>query len=48
MRGERGQNLIDKFDRTGSSPHARGTLLPAVYPYVYLRFIPACAGNAVG
>ena len=46
MRGERlgrpGAILVG----VGSSPHARGTLLPeAVFRELY-RFIPACAGNA--
>ena len=31
----------------GSSPRVRGTLLCFRYPWLYPRFIPACAGNTV-
>ena len=34
-------------DRWGSSPHARGPLLPAVFPPEPLRIIPACAGSTL-
>ena len=40
--------LKDKYDfrfYAESSPHARGTLLYAVYAVVLAGIIPACAGN---
>ena len=46
MRGERplGGTLPQNY--LGSSPHARGTHVPADFLDFLLRFIPACAGNA--
>ena len=31
----------------GSSPHARGTHFSTINEHAALRFIPACAGNAI-
>ena len=46
MRGERRSLGYPKPFTTGSSPHARGTLLKQIVETVCHRFIPACAGNA--
>ena len=46
MRGERTATVVPSLSETGSSPHARGTLLPLTGSRDMLRFIPACAGNA--
>ncbi len=46
MRGERLHPLPAARGHTGSSPHARGTLLPFRHTFSLNRFIPACAGNA--
>ena len=45
--GERGDNRIRRAKRDGSSPPVRGT--PAIDDdeVVWVRFIPACAGNAM-
>ena len=47
MRGERIFSRLKKSCQTGSSPHARGTPPIAGYRRGRLRFIPACAGNAI-
>ena len=47
MRGEHRFNLIEDLGNLGSSPHARGTLLPTTSSKSWKRFIPACAGNTV-
>ena len=46
MRGERGRISALFQWKTGSSPHARGTLCNRLGLLDLLRFIPACAGNA--
>ena len=46
MRGERSYADGVFACATGSSPHARGTRNRNNGPFVQLRFIPACAGNA--
>ena len=48
MRGERHCGRHHRADVNGSSPHARGTLRCANVRYKHQRFIPACAGNAIG
>ena len=48
MRGERPQITEDIAAWAGSSPHARGTLGDKREPRARARFIPACAGNAMG
>ena len=47
MRGEREAAGLLPRDRSGSSPHARGTPGPAACRSERPRFIPACAGNAL-
>ena len=47
MRGERALELGELGDAGGSSPHARGTPPFEVPAIGRLRFIPACAGNAM-
>ena len=46
MRGERRHRCGQHRLKTGSSPHARGTLIRPVQERPCGRFIPACAGNA--
>ena len=46
MRGERAKGLFPGAAKTGSSPHARGTLRFGQPHACGQRFIPACAGNA--
>ena len=46
MRGERRGKAVRSHGWPGSSPHARGTLLPVSWWQAPIRFIPACAGNA--
>ncbi len=46
MRGERTRSFSQHPQDRGSSPHARGTRLQAIGDGVFMRFIPACAGNA--
>ena len=46
MRGERAESPKSVLPRSGSSPHARGTLSILVCLVCAGRFIPACAGNA--
>ena len=46
MRGERKDPEAFSAGVRGSSPHARGTLKPAIVSMLSIRFIPACAGNA--
>ena len=46
MRGERGRLPGDGRAVDGSSPHARGTLMPFDSSSSRNQFIPACAGNA--
>ncbi len=46
--GERSRNRGDAIPRSGSSPRVRGTRLCRVRRRRGGRFIPACAGNAVG
>ena len=46
MRGERYGLPVPLSNRRGSSPHARGTPRESYDGCLYLRFIPACAGNA--
>ena len=48
MRGERQTELFARRSQIGSSPHARGTPRHAQPDRAWLRFIPACAGNAHG
>ena len=48
MRGERISRLTIASSSAGSSPHARGTRVCCLLSGGFLRFIPACAGNAVG
>ena len=48
MRGERLPPLPAAPGRTGSSPHARGTPTESTCSHPSSRFIPACAGNAMG
>ena len=45
MRGEHQTAHVYAAGYTGSSPHARGTLVCLVARAVNKRFIPACAGN---
>ena len=45
MRGEHHWYPATTDDRTGSSPHARGTLVLTVLPLLQHGIIPACAGN---
>ncbi len=45
MRGEHVGTLLVVMIRSGSSPHARGTLLGNSLGCGLSRFIPACAGN---
>ena len=45
MRGEHQPEAIGMVLATGSSPHARGTLLAVQFRRVALGIIPACAGN---
>ena len=47
MRGERYFRHDEVFVPFGSSPHARGTLPLVDDTLQVLRFIPACAGNAI-
>ncbi len=47
MRGERLSSGSDAAARPGSSPHARGTRGVRRNRGVGVRFIPACAGNAL-
>ena len=46
MRGERYFAAYETPEGSGSSPHARGTLVRPFTVLAVLRFIPACAGNA--
>ncbi len=48
MRGERSPVTFNKGETYGSSPHARGTLYRTAWRLGLNRFIPACAGNAMG
>ena len=48
MRGERLPPLPAAPGRTGSSPHARGTPTESSCSHPSSRFIPACAGTAIG
>src|SRR5436309_3056598 len=45
VRGEHGADVTCTVDDGGSSPRARGTRLAPLVPILFLRFIPACAGN---
>jgi len=45
MRGEHFTRVSFLVNKTGSSPHARGTQQPAETSLSDDRFIPACAGN---
>ena len=47
MRGERFTEMGCFTPRSGSSPHARGTPMLTWVAALLLRFIPACAGNAL-
>ena len=47
MRGERVKVAVRPEDDVGSSPHARGTRRGLCARLVGVRFIPACAGNAI-
>ncbi len=47
MRGERRPHRQPVEVHSGSSPHTRGTLEGQQMPLLIIRFIPACAGNAV-
>ena len=47
MRGERREMRKSSRTRSGSSPHARGTLRCRYRPSWPPRLIPACAGNAI-
>ena len=48
MRGERPVRCLLSSVRDGSSPHARGTPENGQHACQDERFIPACAGNAIG
>ena len=48
MRGERVLMAARDVRKNGSSPHARGTHDPLTDAVPFDRFIPACAGNAIG
>ena len=48
MRGERLRGFSGLHNKHGSSPHARGTPGPQQHGPSSSRFIPACAGNALG
>ena len=45
MRGEHADKVDQQVVEMGSSPHARGALLPALPGYGLLGIIPACAGS---
>ena len=45
MRGEHLATQFEQWHTTGSSPHARGTLIVRTISLVYAGIIPACAGN---
>ena len=45
MRGEHWSSIMSPTNRSGSSPHARGTLLRELVEIRASRIIPACAGN---
>ena len=47
MRGERLSVAVRLNSSSGSSPHARGTLDGMGQAGFLIRFIPACAGNAI-
>ena len=47
MRGERSHVSRQPCSISGSSPHARGTHHAIAHEAVVIRFIPACAGNAI-
>ena len=47
MRGERADGFDEFSGVFGSSPHARGTPGVSAARALAVRFIPACAGNAV-
>ena len=47
MRGERAPVLRERRYAVGSSPHARGTRARPGGLHGQIRFIPACAGNAL-
>ena len=46
VRGERPPQKRQTLASIGSSPRARGTLMPLLILFTMWRFIPACAGNA--
>ena len=45
MRGEHKPTIVNLTPSQGSSPHARGTLMPSTFAFVAYGIIPACAGN---
>ena len=47
MRGEHCMTMSERYEVSGSSPHARGTLLHAYDRRVDDGIIPACAGNTL-
>ena len=47
MRGEHGRGKAKERARSGSSPHARGTLVLYILCQPKMGIIPACAGNTV-
>ena len=47
MRGVHQQNLIEKTNESGSSPHARGPSSPSLPPGCVIGIIPACAGSII-
>ena len=47
IRGERRTSRPSRSGVTGSSPHTRGTPITRVPIAIYVRFIPAYAGNAM-
>ena len=48
MCGERSRSGLRRSSLRGSSPRVRGTRPGWIRPRTLLRFIPACAGNAIG
>ena len=45
MRGEHAADAVAVNRKTGSSPHARGTLVEVAHAHLAAGIIPACAGN---
>ena len=45
MRGEHMRRSVERVQKQGSSPHARGTLHILEFDHMAIGIIPACAGN---